>query len=404
MITLERLQNGLPVVFVSSTNAVGWAGVAIDAGSRDEARGEYGLAHFVEHTIFKGTRLKRAWQINSRMERVGGELNAYTTKETTMLYSVFPQSHLDRALELIGDLVTGSVFPALELDRERQVVLEEAASYLDSPADAIYDDFENLLFAGSGLGHNILGTEDDVRGFTTADCRRFVDRQYGSGAMSLFVVGNYRPEQVLRLAEKHFASLSTAAHRRRQPVPPVTAAERVTRQLGLHQAHTLVGARVGSMYDDGRHALALLNNIIGGPGMNSLLNVELRERRGYVYSVESSLTSYTDCGALLIYFGCDVDRVERVLAVVGRVIDRLASERLSERRLDALKRQYCGQLLVASDNTELTALNAGRCLLYYGKVEPMESTIERLRAVTADELRDLAAAIALPRATVLTFH
>ncbi len=385
-IAYHTLPNGLRLVHVNTANQVAWCGLAVNAGSRDENEGHYGLAHFVEHTIFKGTTHRRAWHILNRMERVGGELNAYTTKEGTMLYSVFPHQHLSRAVDLLADLVQWSVFPQSELDRERDVVLEEAASYRDTPSDAVYDDFEDLLFAGSELGHNILGRKEDLENLSREDCMLYLKKLYVPANMAFFSVGPDSPDRVFRLAEKAFGPMSHEMEPRRRTVPPHVEPFRRTINIGTHQAHTIVGARVPDMNHPLRYALMLLNNILGGPGMNSLLNVELRERRGYVYTVESTLTMLSDCGWMEIYLGCDHDDVRSSLRVIERITSRLSQELLPERRLDAYKRQYCGQLVVAADSTEYLAMSAGRGLLYRGRVATIDDTITRIQEVTPEQI------------------
>lgn len=400
----HTLANGLRLVHLTTPIQVAWCGLAVNAGSRDELEGHYGLAHFVEHTIFKGTEHRRAWHILNRMERVGGELNAYTTKEGTMLYSVFPQEHLGRAIDLLADLVQWSVFPQEELDRERDVVLEEAASYRDTPSDAVYDDFEDLLFAGSELGHNILGRKEDLERLTREDCMRYLKTLYVPTNMAFFSVGPERPERVFRLAERAFGAMSHAmASRHRRRPAPVDRFRQVI-HIGTHQAHTIVGARVPSLDHPLRHALMLLNNILGGPGMNSLLNVELRERRGYVYTVESTLTLLSDCGWMEIYLGCDPDDVRSSLRVIERITSRLGQELLPERRLEAYKRQYCGQLIVAADSSEFLAMNAGRGLLYHGQVATVDDTIARIQAVTPDDIVRAAAYLHADNLSSLTFQ
>ena len=400
----HTLANGLRLVHLTTPIQVAWCGLAVNAGSRDELEGHYGLAHFVEHTIFKGTENRRAWHILNRMERVGGELNAYTTKEGTMLYSVFPQEHLGRAIDLLADLVQWSVFPQEELDRERDVVLEEAASYRDTPSDAVYDDFEDLLFAGSELGHNILGRKEDLERLTREDCMRYLKTLYVPTNMAFFSVGPERPERVFRLAERAFGAMSHAmAPRHRRRPSPVDRFRQVI-HIGTHQAHTIVGARVPSLDHPLRHALMLLNNILGGPGMNSLLNVELRERRGYVYTVESTLTLLSDCGWMEIYLGCDPDDVRSSLRVIERITSRLGQELLPERRLEAYKRQYCGQLIVAADSSEFLAMNAGRGLLYHGQVATVDDTIARIQAVTPDDIVRAAAYLHANNLSSLTFQ
>ncbi len=400
----HTLANGLRLVHLTTPIQVAWCGLAVNAGSRDELEGHYGLAHFVEHTIFKGTEHRRAWHILNRMERVGGELNAYTTKEGTMLYSVFPQEHLGRAIDLLADLVQWSMFPQEELDRERDVVLEEAASYRDTPSDAVYDDFEDLLFAGSELGHNILGRKEDLERLTREDCMRYLKTLYVPTNMAFFSVGPERPERVFRLAERAFGAMSHAmAPRHRRRPAPVDRFRQVI-HIGTHQAHTIVGARVPSLDHPLRHALMLLNNILGGPGMNSLLNVELRERRGYVYTVESTLTLLSDCGWMEIYLGCDPDDVRSSLRVIERITSRLGQELFPERRLEAYKRQYCGQLIVAADSSEFLAMNAGRGLLYHGQVATVDDTIARIQAVTPDDIVRAAAYLHADNLSSLTFQ
>lgn len=400
----HTLENGLRLVHVPTTSQVAWCGLAVNAGSRDEREGHYGLAHFVEHTIFKGTSHRRAWHILNRMERVGGELNAYTTKEGTMLYSVFPGEHLERAVDLLADLVQWSQFPQEELDRERDVVLEEAASYRDTPSDAVYDDFEDLLFAGSELGHNILGRKEDLENLTREDCMRYLKTLYVPSNMVFFSVGPERPERVFRLAEKHLGGMSHAVAPRHRSVPCDRAPFRQAVKIGTHQAHTVIGARVVDMNHPLRHALMLLNNILGGPGMNSLLNVELRERRGYVYTVESTLTMLSDCGWLEIYLGCDPDDVRSSLHVIERITSRLSQDLLPERRLDAYKKQYCGQLVVAADSTEFMAMRAGRGLLYHGKVATIDETIASIQAVTPEQIAQAATYLHSERLSSLTFQ
>lgn len=321
-----------------------------------------------------------------------------------MLYSVFPRQHLERAVDLLADLVQWSVFPQEELDRERDVVLEEAASYRDTPSDAVYDDFEDLLFAGSELGHNILGRKEDLECLTRDDCMNYLKTLYVPGNMAFFSVGPDAPDRVFRIAEKRFGPMSHVVPSRHRVTPGEVPAFRKAIKIGTHQAHTIVGARVPSQDRELRPALMLLNNILGGPGMNSLLNVELRERRGYVYTVESTLTLLSDCGWMEIYLGCDHDDVRSSLRVIERITGRLCNELLPERRLEAYKRQYCGQMVVAADSTEFLAMRAGRNLLYRGAVPTPEETLASIRAVTPQQIARAAAYLAPERLSSLTFE
>lgn len=404
-ITTHTLPNGLKLVHVPATQRVGWCGLVVNAGSRDDYASRLGLAHFVEHTIFKGTTHRRAWHILNRMETVGGELNAYTTKEGTVLYSVFPEPYHERAMELIADLVMHSVFPDGEIEREKEVVLEEVASYRDTPSEAVFDDFEDLIFgATSGMGHNILGTEAHIRAMGSSDCSRYLKQQYVPENMAFFYLGSAAAGKVLRKAEKLFGVMHHALCRPERTAPAVLPREQKVVDMGLHQSHTIVGARVPGMYDDSRFALSLLNNLLAGPGMNSLLNVLMRERRGLVYTVESSVASFTDCGLLEIYFGCEKNKVKKSLDIIARTTDQLAQTALSASRLEAAKRQYCGQLLVASQSVESAAIGAGKSLLYWGKVTSVDKAVERIMAVTAEQVRQAAELITPDKATILTFQ
>lgn len=404
-ITTHTLPNGLKLVHVPAAQRVGWCGLVINAGSRDDHASRLGLAHFVEHTIFKGTTHRRAWHILNRMETVGGELNAYTTKEGTALYSVFPEPYLKRAMELIADLVMHSVFPEAEIEREKDVVLEEVASYRDTPSEAVFDDFEDLIFgSGSSMGHNILGTEDHITAMGSTDCARYLKEQYVPENMSFFYMGPADATKVFREAEKQFGTMHHRLCRPARVTPAILPAEHKVVDFGLHQSHTIVGARVPGMYDDSRFALALLNNLLAGPGMNSLLNVLMRERRGLVYTVESSIASFTDCGLLEIYFGCEQNKVKKSLDIIGKTIDQLAQSPLSASRLDAAKRQYCGQLLVASQSVESTALGAGKSVLYWNQVPNVDRTVERIKAITAEQVRQAAELITPSHASILTFQ
>ena len=400
----HTLPNGLRVIFMPIASSVAYCGLSVDAGSRDELPGQFGLAHFVEHTIFKGTRHRKAWHILNRMERVGGELNAYTTKENTTVYSIFPNRHLGRAVELIADLVAYSIFPEREIAREREVVLDEAASYRDSPAEAVYDDFEDLIWAGSQLGHNILGVEEDLRKCSSDDCHRYLRNLYVPSNMVFFVLGDLKPNMVFRTVERYMGCLNYSLARLKREAPGALPAFRLEQQIGSHQAHTIYGAQVCSMHDDNRYAVLLLNNLLGGPGMNSLLNVAIRERRGYAYTVEAGSALLSDCGIMQIYFGSDLCHVKASVRVIGDIISRLADTPMSAKALDAAKKQFIGQLIVASDNNEALALSVGKSFLYYGHVDDNEVTAERIASITPQQLMDAAAMITPDKASVLTFR
>lgn len=391
------LPSGLRILYRNERSMVEACGLAINAGSRDESNDQLGLAHFVEHTIFKGTARRRSWHIINRMEAVGGELNAYTTKEETMVYSIFPAGNLKRAAELIFDLAANSLFPANELEKEREVVADEINSYLDVPSEAVFDDFEDMIFAGSQLGHNILGTVETVSALHSDDCRAYLHRFYTPANMVFFYCG----PATLSVVEKSISRLSAMLDRRdigrltpmRRPPAPV-APFSATRDIGSHQAHTLIGSRLPGMHEIDRQSLALLTNILGGPGMNSLLNIALRERRGLVYSVDASTALFTDAGLFTIYFGCDPDDTARCVKIVERELNNLAETPLTKKALDRAKKQFLGQLIVGSENREQAALGAARATLYYGHALPPAEVADRIKAVTPQRILTLAQTIA----------
>ena len=401
---LIQFSSGLRLMYLNRPfDAVEYFGVVVDAGSRDDSDDCHGIAHFVEHTLFKGTTRRKSCHIINRMESCGGELNAFTTKESTTIYSVFPSGNLNRAVDLIGDLVINSQFPDKELDKERDVVMDEISSYRDIPSEAVYDDFEDLLFSGSGLGHNILGTEDALKSFNSESCRQFVSRLYTLPNMVLFYSGPVDISRVSKLIERSFFGLSVIEPQKNRITPMLLPTFNETRCLSIHQAHSIVGARVCDMYSDQRLALSLLVNLLGGPGMNSLLNVELREKRGLVYSVDATATLMSDCGVFAIYFGCDADDTNLCKRLIDRTMEKLASERLSERRFASIVRQHIGQMTVGAENKENTIMSMARAVLYRGKVESLQNIVSHISNLQPEDLRLAAEMIAPERLSMLTF-
>lgn len=389
---ITRLSNGLRCVFRRQPG-VSYCGLAVRAGTRDEEPKEGGLAHFVEHTIFKGTQKRQSHHISSRMECVGGELNAYTTKEETMIYTVAPPGYLERALDLLADLVNNCTFPATELEKEKEVVIDEINSYLDTPSEAIFDEYEDLMYAGSGLGHNILGTPQTVKALDSDSCRRFVERYYTPADMVLYCVGESSSAKAFRLMEKYFSPLKRAAASERPGrlvTPPVPVPFDDIRDMGLHQCHTIMGSRVFGRLDERRYALFLLNNHLGGPAMNSVLNRELRDKRGYVYTVDSMVGLLSDCGLFEVYFGCDREHVKPCKRIIRSELLRLAETPMKPRVFDAAVRQYSGQLQVAASYAESQAMNLGKSLLYYDKVLDIQTTKAALAALTPQAVSDVA--------------
>lgn len=384
------LKNGLRLIHKPTQSAVSYCGFTINAGTRDEEEAYSGLAHFVEHTIFKGTTHRRASHILNRMEVVGGELNAYTAKEETVVYSVFPGAHLSRAMQLLGDLIADSQFPEKELSKEREVVADEINSYRDTPSELIYDEFESALFEGCSLGRNILGNVESLHAMTSAVARQFLTDHYTPGNMVFFFMGATPFSQVQHLAERYLGDLSRPTKELPRILKPAAAPFSKTLCLDTHQSHVIIGARAYDLFDKRRRVLLLLNNILGGPGMNSVLNVTLREKRGYVYTVESSVTSYTDTGLFAIYFGTDHRYTQPCIDLVKKELRRLREQRLSPARLAAAKRQFIGQIEVSTDNSENVALALGKSFLRYGHFDSLAEIAEQIESITSDNLLEVA--------------
>ena len=386
------MPNGLRIIHEPSRSRVAYCGFAVDAGTRDEQEQEQGMAHFVEHLIFKGTRKRKAWHILNRMENVGGDLNAYTNKEETVIYSAFLVEHFNRAFELLADIVFHSTFPQHEIEKETEVIIDEIQSYEDNPADLIFDDFEDLIFRGHPLGRNILGRPDLLRTFRSNDVMAFTKRFYRPENAVFFVSGDIDFKRIVRLAEKYVGDIGEGAFvnetSRKAPLPYVP--DCVTLDKGTNQAHVMIGGRGYDAYNPRRTALYLLNNMLGGPGMNSRLNVALRERRGLVYNVESNLTAYTDTGTFCIYFGCDPNDVDLCTRLVYKELKRLRENRLTLSQLAAAKKQLIGQIGVASDNHESNALGMAKTFLHYNRYESQEAVCRRIEALTSDLLLEVA--------------
>ena len=382
----HTLPNGIRIIHAPNQSAVAYCGFAIDAGTRDESENEQGMAHFVEHLIFKGTQKRHAWHIINRMENVGGDLNAYTNKEETVVYSAFLAEHFPRAVELLADIVFHSTFPQAEIDKEVEVIIDEIQSYEDSPCELIFDDFEELIFPNHPLGRNILGKPDLLHQFKTEDALRFTHRYYRPENVIFFVQGNVDFKRVVRLVEKATADLDSSASTFERKRPDIYVPKTLTLHRDTHQAHVMIGSRGYDAHNEKRTALYLLNNILGGPGMNSRLNVALRERSGLVYNVEANLTSYTDTGVFCIYFGTEHDHVERCIRLVKKELKRLCDKPLTSTQLNAAKKQIIGQIGVARDNAENTALSMAKTFLHYGKMDDPKDTFQRIEALTAKEL------------------
>lgn len=390
------LPNGLRMVHLPMESPVSYCGFAVNAGTRDEEANEFGLAHFVEHMMFKGTEKRKAWHILNRMENVGGELNAYTTKEETFVYSIFMEEHYQRAFELLTDLIFHSQFPQQEIEKEVDVILDEINSYEDSPSELIFDEFENQLFHGHALGHNILGDEASLLTFNSESGRSFMRRFYAPENMVFFSMGRIDFNRIVKMAESLLSDISFPVATRNRVAPE--AIQPCAKQVhkDTHQAHVLIGSRAYSMHDEKRIPLFLLNNVLGGPGMNNRLNVSLREKHGLVYNVESNVTSYTDTGLASIYFGTDPKNMEKALKLVHKELDKIRTDGLSASQLAAAKKQVIGQMGVSGDNKEGLFLGLGKSYLHYNCYDTLPEVFARVEALTTDDIRTVANEVYAP--------
>lgn len=388
---IATLDNGLRIIHLPNTSKIAYCGYQIKAGTRNEKPGDEGLAHFCEHVTFKGTQTHTSTAIINKLESVGGDLNAFTNKEDTVFYSAIPVEHFAKAVDVLSDIVFYSIFPQAEIDKEVEVICDEIESYNDSPAELIYDEFENLVFKGHPLGHNILGSADRVRSFATADAMRFTQQYYRPDNAIFFVYGNIDFKRLVKTLEKltpkqQQESLAVEA----QMVANGRLPELTILNHDTHQAHVMIGNRAYSATHPLRIPLYLLNNMLGGPGMNARLNVILRERRGLVYSVESSMVCYGDTGLWAVYFGCDPHDVNRCVRLVKGEFNRLMEKPLSEKTLAAAKKQIKGQLAVACDNNENFAIDFGKSFLHFGDEKDIEKLYQKIDAVTAEQIQQVA--------------
>ena len=389
------LPNGLRIIHLPSTSRVVYCGYQIAAGTRDERVGEEGLAHFCEHMTFKGTEKRNALQIINALEGLGGELNAFTNKEDTTFYAAISKEHFAQAVNVLTDIVFHSLYPQQEIDKEVEVICDEIESYNDSPAELIYDEFENILFEGHPLGHNILGKAEQLRTYTTEDALRFVRRYYRPENAIFFAYGDIDFKRLCKMLEKteiqnhpvnqgdrSLDPLVTSDH---GPVPLIH-----THEIGTHQAHIMLGTQAYDIHHPLRIPLYLLNKILGGPGMNARLNLSLRERNGLVYTVESTMVSYSDTGMWCIYFGCDSNDVKKCLRLVHRELDKIVQKPLSTNQLHNAKRQLKGQIAIACDNHEQFALDFGKSFLHYGWEKDITHLYESIDKVTAEDIQTVA--------------
>jgi predicted Zn-dependent peptidase len=385
-----QLSNGIRLVNMWDNSPVAYCGFVVNAGTRDENPDEPGMAHFVEHMLFKGTEKRKSWHIINRLDSVGGELNAYTTKEETYVYATVLSSDFEKAMELCSDVLFHSVFPNNEISKEVEVIIDEINSYKDSPAELIYDDFENFLFEGSSIGRNILGNSKSLRRYSSDDAKAFVNRNYCTDQILFFSLGNIAFKKIVKWANRCFGEISERSKLEKRLKPSMSLPISQLIKKRVNQSHTMIGGFAYDLYSDNRLPLYLLNNVLGGPGMNSKLNMSLRERAGLVYSVESSLTSYSDCGLISIYFGADEKNRERCEELIFNELKSIREKAFSSLQLNRSVKQLMGQLSIGQENKESLVLSLAKSFLYFNRFESLSVVENRLNTITPSELLDIA--------------
>ncbi|TRX66465.1 pitrilysin family protein [Carboxylicivirga sp. M1479] len=387
---IHTLPNGIRIIHKQDKSAVAYCGLTINTGSRDEEVEEHGMAHFIEHVIFKGTKKRKAYHVLSRLDDVGGELNAYTTKEETCIYASFLKEDFERAIELIHDITFNSVFPEKELAKEKEVIVDEINSYKDSPAELIFDEFEEMLFKNDPMGRNILGTEQQLKKFDEAMIRQFMKKNYNTDQMVFCTVGDVSFKKIIKWLEKYFGQVEENVRSYKRPPVKTYVPESQTFEKDTHQCHVIMGNVAYDFKHDKRLHLHLLNNLLGGPGMNSRLNLSLREKNGIAYNVESSYVPYYGTGVFNIYFGTDEENLIRSFNIIDRELKNLRDKQLGSLQLHKAMRQMKGQIAISNDNRENLMLAIGKSYLLYNQVDPLEDVYRKIDSITAQDLQDVA--------------
>ncbi len=385
-----KLENGIQLIFKQNLSEIAHIGFIVNAGSRDEYAGELGLAHFIEHTLFKGTKKRKAYQIINRLEDVGGELDAYTTKEDTFLTATFLNSYLERAIELISDIAFNSIFPEKEIEKEKEVVIDEINSYKDNPSELIFDEFENVIFNDHPLGKDILGTVESVKSLSTKKIRGFIKRNYGTNEMIVSVIGNYNFEFVKKFFIKYFSTIEINNVKNNRNKKVVFHKQEIIKLKDTFQTHCIIGGLAYNTYHKNRISLILLNNLLGGQGMNSLLNMSLRETNGLVYNVESNYVNYNDTGYWSIYFGGDKENLEKSISLVNKILKNIRDTEITSAKLEKIKKQLLGQLAISSENYSDYVFSMAKSKLTFGKVNTTEEIASFINSITKKTLLETA--------------
>ena len=387
---IHQLKNGIRLVHSHSNSPIAYCGLIVNTGARDEAKNEHGLAHFIEHAIFKGTEKRRSYRILDRLDSVGGDVNAYTTKEETCVYSAFLSNHYGRALELLSDMLFHSKFPENEIEKEKDVIIDEINSYKDSPAELIFDEFEDYVFNNLSLGRNILGEPDEIKSYSRKDLFNFKEKNYPTHQMVIFSIGNIPFKKLASLTEKYFADIPEKQVKPREKESLIYQPFSKKEEKNTHQLHCIIGNAAYNYHDEKRNALSLLNNLLGGSSMNSRLSMALREKSGFVYDIESSYTGYSDSGIFSLYFGTDKDKFDKSIKLINKEFNKLKNKKLGVLQLQRAKQQLIGNIAISAENKDNVALALGKSLMLFNKVDDLQEVNEKINAITAEEILDVA--------------
>ncbi|WP_372776146.1 M16 family metallopeptidase [Mangrovibacterium sp.] len=384
------LANGIRVIHQQVESPAAHFGIILNTGSRDELVKEQGIAHFIEHVIFKGTKKRKAYHILSRIEDVGGEMNAYTTKEETAVYATFLNEHYSRSMELISDIIRNSTFPEREIEREKEVIIEEINSYKDSPSELIFDDFDELLYDGHPIARNILGTPKLVKSFKREHIQKFIQNNYHTNEMVLSSVGNIPFSRFRTLAEKYFGEIPAKQRQEQRELfnNYTPGFKRV--KMDTYQSHCVIGNIAYSAQNDKRMGMVLLNNILGGQSMNSRLNLCLRERNGMAYNVESNYTAFSDTGQFNVYFGTDRENLDKAIRLVKKEFKLIREKQMGSQQLAKAKKQLIGQIAISSENRDDLMLTLGKSFLLYNKIDSLPEIYRKIEAITDRQILEIA--------------
>ncbi|OQY05826.1 MAG: peptidase M16, partial [Bacteroidetes bacterium 4572_117] len=382
----HTLKNGIRLIHSPSDSQIAYCGLIINAGSRNEKENQHGLAHYLEHAMFKGTAKRRSFHILNRLENVGGDINAFTTKEETCVYTAFLNEHYPRSFELISDIVFNSTFPEKEIEKEKDVIIDEINSYKDNPSELIFDEFEDLIFKNHALGRNILGQADKIRGYKREDLIKFRNENYTTDRIIIFSLGNIPFKKLTNLVEKHFGNIPEKSAIKQKYESIVYQPQKLILNKKSHQLHAIIGSTAYNVWDKRRTTLSFLNNMLGGSSMNSRLSMALRERNGFVYDIESNYTSYTDTGVFNIYFGTEKEKFDKSINLIYKEFTKLKEKKLGILQLSRAKQQLIGQIAIGMDNKESVAYNLGRSFLLFNKIDSLKEITNKINAISASEI------------------